>query len=41
MSSYFERTTSYFERLDDETRAAHIQGATPTDVRWMSDLVVR
>jgi hypothetical protein len=40
-SSYFERVTEDWERLDDETWAAELEDATPADVPWMSDLVVR
>lgn len=40
-SSYFERITDDFERLDDPTWADELQGATPNDVPWMTDLVVR
>ena len=40
-SSYFERITGDFERLDDPTWADELQGATPDDVPWMSDIVVR
>jgi hypothetical protein len=41
VSSYFERTTEHFERLDDPTWADELNQATPTDVPWMTDLVVR
>jgi hypothetical protein len=40
-SSYFERITENFERLDDETWATELKAATPADVPWMKDLVVR
>jgi hypothetical protein len=40
-SSYFERITEDFERLDDPTWSDEITTATPDDVPWMTDLVVR
>lgn len=40
-SSYFEKITENFERLDDETWAADIEATTPDDVPWMKSLVVR
>lgn len=40
-SSYFERVTENFERLTDETWADELKSATPADVPWMTDLVVR
>ena len=40
-SSYFERVTQNFDRLDDIRWAGEFQGATPQDVAWMRDLVVR
>lgn len=40
-SSYFERVTENFERMDDEAWAAELNAATPPDVPWMKDLVVR
>jgi hypothetical protein len=40
-SSYFERVTENFERLDDPTWSADITAATPADVPWMKDIVVR
>jgi len=40
-SSYFERITENFERLDDEQWAKEIQTATPPDVPWMADLVAK
>ena len=40
-SSYFEQITEKFDRLDDPRWAFSLKGATPPDVRWMSDLVVR
>lgn len=38
-SSYFERITESFERLDDEAWSKEIQTKTPPDVPWMKDLV--
>jgi hypothetical protein len=40
-SSYFERITENYERLDDEAWADEIMQTTPADVPWMSDIVVR
>lgn len=41
-SSYFEKITEDYERLDDKTWADEIQqSGHPADVPWMSDLVVR
>jgi hypothetical protein len=40
-SSYFERVTENFQRLDDETWATEINATTPDDVPWMKSLVVR
>jgi hypothetical protein len=40
-SSYFERITENFERLDDPTWSDEILQTTPDDVPWMVDLVVR
>lgn len=40
-SSYFEKTTDNFERMTDEEWQTSIQGATPADVPWMTDLVSR
>ncbi|MDI1436060.1 DUF3160 domain-containing protein [Polyangium sorediatum] len=40
-SSYFEKITSNFERMTDEEWAQGLQGATPADVPWMTDLVSR
>ncbi len=40
-SSYFEKITENFERLDDETWAADTEATTPDDVPWMKSLVVR
>jgi hypothetical protein len=41
VSAYFEQTTEGFERLTDEEWASQIAGASPPDVPWMTDLVVR
>ncbi len=41
VSSYFEKITENFERLDDKAWSADIQLATPADVPWLQDLVVR
>ena len=41
VSSYFERVTENFERLDDPTWADELDKTTPPDVRWMQDLVAR
>lgn len=40
-SSYFERVTENYQRLDDEGWAEELNGATPEDVPWMKDIVVR
>ncbi len=40
-SSYFERVTENFERLDDPQWAQELQSTTPADVRWMQDLIAR
>lgn len=40
-SSYFERITDDFDRLTDEQWSEELQTATPEDVAWMSELVVR
>jgi hypothetical protein len=40
-SSYFERVTKNFDRLDDPTWSKELQSTTPADVRWMQDLVAR
>ena len=40
-SSYFEKTTENFERLNDEDWASSIRGANPDDVSWLSDVVTR
>lgn len=41
VSSYFEQTTSNFERKTDQIWAAEIKSGNPEDVSWMQDLVVR
>ena len=41
VSSYFERVTENFERIDDPTWAAELQNTTPPDVRWMKNLIAR
>jgi hypothetical protein len=41
VSAYFERTTEDFDRLTDDRWADELGGATPADVPWMADLVVR
>lgn len=40
-SSYFEEITEGFERLDDPAWEARLRTATPADVDWLQDLVVR
>jgi hypothetical protein len=40
-SSYFERITEQFNRLDDDEWSAEIVKATPPDVPWMAPIVVR
>ncbi len=40
-SSYFERITENFERLDDEGWAETLNTATPADPAWLSDVIVR
>ncbi|MEZ4298640.1 MAG: DUF3160 domain-containing protein [Polyangiaceae bacterium] len=40
-SSYFEKITDNFERMTDEDWASEIQGESPKDVPWMTDLVSR
>ncbi|HMJ10853.1 MAG TPA: DUF3160 domain-containing protein, partial [Polyangiaceae bacterium] len=40
-SSYFEKITENFERLDDKRWKDQIVAATPPDVPWMQDIVVR
>jgi hypothetical protein len=41
VSSYFERVTENYERLTDEPWAEELYKATPADVPWVADLVVR
>ncbi len=41
VSSYFEQITQDFVRKTDEQWAGELQTATPVDVPWMQDLVVR
>jgi hypothetical protein len=40
-SSYFEQVKSDFKRMTDEEWAAQVTLASPEDVPWMKDLVVR
>jgi hypothetical protein len=40
-SSYFERITEQFDRLDDDQWSGEIVKATPADVPWMAPIVVR
>lgn len=40
-SSYFERVTQNWQRLDDEAWKAEIEKATPPDPPWLSGIVVR
>jgi hypothetical protein len=40
-SSYFERVTANFERLQDEPWAKEVQQAHPVDPSWLSDIVQR
>ena len=40
-TAYFDRVTSGFHRMTDEEWAAELDTATPEDVSWMADLVVR
>jgi hypothetical protein len=40
-SSYFETITENYDRLDDQRWSTTLGQATPADVPWMSDLVVR
>ncbi|HEY6558496.1 MAG TPA: DUF3160 domain-containing protein [Polyangiaceae bacterium] len=40
-SSYFERITENFDRLDDKRWKDAIVAATPDDVPWMQNIVVR
>jgi hypothetical protein len=39
VSSYYEKTTEQFQRLDDAAWVSALTGAT--DIPWMNDLVVR
>ena len=41
VSSYFEKITENFERLDDEQWSSDISAKTPDDVPWMQPIVVR
>jgi len=41
VSSYFEQTTNNFQRKTDENWATELKAATPSDVSWMQDIVVR
>jgi hypothetical protein len=41
VSSYFERVTDNWKRLDDQEWAADLAVETPDDIGWMQDLVVR
>jgi hypothetical protein len=41
VSSYFEKITENFQRMDDKEWASGIQNANPADVPWLQDLVVR
>ncbi len=40
-SSYFERVTENFERLDDKTWAAELLAKSPPDPVWLDGIVVR
>lgn len=40
-SSYFEKITDDFERLDDKQWSGELLAATPPDVPWMKPIVVR
>jgi hypothetical protein len=40
-SSYFEKITDKYLRLDDATWAQDLNDATPPDVPWLADLVAR
>ena len=40
-SSYFEKTTEQFARVNDEEWAGSIRTANPDDVSWLSDVVTR
>jgi hypothetical protein len=39
-SSYHEKTTDNFQRLQDGEWSAQLQATPPADIRWMTDLVV-
>jgi hypothetical protein len=41
VSAYFEQITDNFKRMTDQEWSAQINAATPDDVPWMQDLVVR
>jgi hypothetical protein len=41
VSAYFEKITDNFKRMTDQEWATQISAATPADVPWMQDLVVR
>jgi hypothetical protein len=41
VTSYFEKITENWQRLTDQQWATELEAATPADVPWMSDLVVR
>lgn len=41
VSSYFEQTTTGFKRLTDQDWSSSASSSRPTDVPWMTDLVVR
>jgi hypothetical protein len=41
VSSYHEKITEHYQRLDDKQWAAEIAKASAPDVAWMKDLVVR
>lgn len=40
-SSYFERVTENWERLDDIAWSTELERSTPADVPWMQDLIAR
>jgi hypothetical protein len=39
-SSYYEKVTKDWKRLDDKEWSAELQASPPAEVKWMSDLVV-
>jgi hypothetical protein len=41
VSAYFEQITDNFKRMTDQEWSAQINAATPDDVPWMQDLIVR